>query len=88
MYLQEVLCVLILGRNVPVTDIRKWNTMDVMQGVAVARDYITSSAIQNCFTKCRFGIEDAVGTEDDDQDNSDRLELQGHLDFPSKFHEF
>jgi hypothetical protein len=45
-----------------VTNIRKWNVMDAMRGVAVARESITSSVIQNCFTKCGTGIEDAVGT--------------------------
>jgi hypothetical protein len=49
---------------------------------------ITSIVIQNCFSKCGFGIEDAVVTEEDDQNNSDWVELQGHIDCPSNFDEF
>jgi hypothetical protein len=51
------MCLLLqdIERNVPVTDIRKWNVMDATWSVAVA-----------CFTKCGFGIEDAVGIEADD----------------------
>jgi hypothetical protein len=56
--------------------------MDAMRGVAAEWESITS-VIQNCFTECGFGIEDAVGTEEDDQDNSDWVELQGHVDCPS-----
>jgi hypothetical protein len=35
--------------NVPVINIRKWNVMDAMWGVAVAWESITTSVIQNCF---------------------------------------
>jgi hypothetical protein len=76
-----------IERNVPTTDIKKWNVMDAMRGIAVAWESITSTVIQNCFSKCSFGIEDAVVTEDD-QDNSDWVELQGHVDCPSNFDEF
>jgi hypothetical protein len=62
--------------------------MDSMQGIAVAWESITSTVIQNCFSKYGFGIEDAVVAEEDDQDNSDWVELQGHVDFPSNFDEF
>jgi hypothetical protein len=62
--------------------------MDAMRGIAVARKSITSTVIQNCFSKCDFGIEDAIVTEEDDQDNSDWVELQGHVDCPSNFDEF
>jgi hypothetical protein len=58
-----------------------------MQGIAVAWESITSTVIQNCFSTCGFGIKDAV-TEEDDQDNSDLVELQGHVDCPSNFDEF
>jgi hypothetical protein len=70
------------------TDIRKWNVMDAMRGVAVAWEFITSSVIQNCVTKCSFGIEDAIGTEEHDQDNSDWVELQDHVHCPSTFDQF
>jgi hypothetical protein len=46
------------------------------------------TVIQNCFSKCGFGIEDAVVTEEDDQGNSDWVELQGLVDCPSNFDEF
>jgi hypothetical protein len=49
--------------------------MDAMRGIAVAWEFITFTVIQNCFSKCGFGIEDAVVTEEDDQDNSDWVEL-------------
>jgi hypothetical protein len=75
-------------RNIPTTDIRKWNVMDAMRGITVAWDSITSTVIQNCFSKCGFGIEDAVVTTEDDQDNSNWVELQGQVDFPSNFDEF
>jgi hypothetical protein len=39
-------------------------------------------------SKCGFGIKDAVVTEKDDQDNSDWVKLQGHVDCPSNFDEF
>jgi hypothetical protein len=74
-------------RNVPATDIRKCNVTDAMRGIAVAWESITSTVIHNCFSKCGFGIEDAVVTEDD-QDNSNWVELQGHVDCPSNFDEF
>jgi hypothetical protein len=49
---------------------------------------ITSTVIQNCFSKCGFGIEDAVVTEEDDQDNSDWVELQGHVIAPATLMSF
>jgi hypothetical protein len=61
--------------------------MDAIQDVAVAWESITSSVIQNCFINCGFGIEDAVGNEDV-QDNSDWVELHGPVDCPSTFDEF
>jgi hypothetical protein len=57
-------------------------------GVAVTLEFITSSVIQNCFTECSFGIQDAVGTEEDNQDSSDWVELQSHVDYPSIFDDF
>jgi hypothetical protein len=42
----------------------------------------------NCFAKCGFGIEDVAVTVEDDQDNSNWVELHGHVDCPSKFDEF
>jgi hypothetical protein len=60
-----------IERNIPMTIIRNWNVMDAMRDVAVAWESISSSVIQNCFTKCGFGIEVAVGTEEDGQHNSD-----------------
>jgi hypothetical protein len=74
-----------IERNVPATDIRKWNVMDAMRGIAVAWESITTTVVQNCFSKCGFGIKDAVVTEEDDHDNSDWVELQGHADCPSNF---
>jgi hypothetical protein len=77
-----------IERNVPTTDIRKWNVTDAMRGIAVVWESIISTVIQNCFSKCGLGIKDTVVTEEDDQDNSDWVELQGHVDFPSNFDEF
>jgi hypothetical protein len=74
-----------IERNVPATNIRKWS---VMQGIAVARESITSTVTQNCFVKCGFGIKYAIITEEDDQDNSDWVELQGYVDCPSNFDDF
>jgi hypothetical protein len=51
-----------------------------MWAIAIAWESITSAVIQNCFAKCGFGIEDAVVTEEVDQDNSDWVELQGPVD--------
>jgi hypothetical protein len=51
--LQEVPSALLVARNTEKCP---------MRGVAVARESITSSVIQTCFTKCGTGIEDAVGT--------------------------
>lgn len=73
-------------RNIPTVGIRKWNVTDVMQGI-VAWESNTSTATHKCFSKCSFGIEDAVVTEDD-QDNSNWVEMQGHVQCPSNFHEF
>jgi hypothetical protein len=86
-YWKRLVCFLLreIERNVPATDIRKWNVMDAMRGIAVAWESVTSTVIQKCFSKCGFGIEDAVVTEEDDQDNSGRVELQGHVDCPSNF---
>jgi hypothetical protein len=53
---------------VPTTDSRKWNVMDAMRGIAVAWESITSAVIENCFSRCGFGIKDAVVTEEDVQD--------------------
>jgi hypothetical protein len=77
-----------IERKVPTTDIRKWNVMDAMQGIAVAWESVTSTVIQNYFSKCGFGIEDAVVTQEDDQDNSNWVKLQSHADCPSNSDEF
>jgi hypothetical protein len=62
--------------------------MDAMQGIAIAWESITSTVIQNYFSKYGFGIKNAVVTEKDDKDNSDWVELQGHVDCPSNYDEF
>jgi hypothetical protein len=49
-----------------------------MQRIAVAWE-----SIQNCFAKYGFGIKDAVITEEDDQDNNDRVELWHYVAFMS-----
>jgi hypothetical protein len=59
-----------------------------MWGIAVAWESIRFTVIQNCFAKYSFSIEDAVITEEDDQDNSNWVVLQGHVDCPRNFNEF
>jgi hypothetical protein len=49
---------------------------------------ITYTVIQKCFAKCGSGIEVAVVAEKVGQDNSDRVELYGHVDYHSNFDVF
>jgi hypothetical protein len=58
-----------------------------MLGIAVAWESITFTITQNRFSKCGFGIEDAVDIEDD-QNNSKWVALQVCIDFPSNFNVF
>jgi len=45
-----------------------------------------STVIQNCFPKCGLDTEDSVGMGEENQHNSDWVELQGKMDCPaSKF---
>jgi len=41
----------VIERNAPITELRGWNIMDAMRGVAVALESITSRIIQKCFFK-------------------------------------
>lgn len=77
-----------IERNIPATNIRKWNVMDSMRGIAVMWESIKSTAIQNYIFKCGFGIKDSVVSEGDDLDKSGWVILQGHIDFPSNFFRF
>jgi hypothetical protein len=56
MSLPETSSVILVARDIDTNllaiDIRKWNVMDAMWGVAEAWESITSSVIQNCFAKC------------------------------------
>jgi hypothetical protein len=48
--------------NVLMTEVKKWNVMDAMRGIAVAWESVTSTVIQNLFLppKYSLGIDEAV----------------------------
>jgi hypothetical protein len=62
--------------------------VDDLKDVAVVWKSVTSTVIQNCFSKCVFGTEDAVWTEEEGMDDSDGMELQCQVDCPSNFKDF
>jgi hypothetical protein len=47
-----------------------------------------STVVQNSFLKCGFSIEDPVDIQEEDQDSSEWVELQGKTDCPSSFEDF
>lgn len=66
-------------RNIPVTEVTRWDIMDAMMDVAVEWVSITSTVIQTYLSKCGFVIEDVVDIVEEDQDTSDWAELQGKM---------
>jgi hypothetical protein len=46
-------------RNMTITDIKRWNIMNAMRGVAATWEPM-STVTRNCSSECGFGIKDAV----------------------------
>jgi len=68
------------------TEIRKWNVVNVIISVTVAWTPSVSTVIHNCFAKGNFGIQKSVNKEKEDQDDGHWRKLQGQVGYPRKFH--
>jgi hypothetical protein len=81
------LCCKKTDRNVPAEHIRERNTFTAIQGVSVAWKFIMPVVIQTCFVKCGLRTASSINANNDEE-NSEWVEVQGHTDCQSIFDEF